>query len=106
MKMKFVLLALVSMLSIQASALDFRTQDNVNYVVGMFGFLTEKEKNTCFKYICRYAQKQGDGTCKWVVKEMNIMVLNLTSLGADKVKTMKCVEYVEEELTAYPNPRV
>lgn len=86
--------------SISAFASEFKTADNLTYLV------TTKDTydfDKCQKAICKISNVHGNGDCE-VLSSIGIVVANLSSVGVEKVANLKCVLAVDEdgEVNAFP----
>lgn len=86
-----------------ASAMEFRTQDNIDYIVTVH---RHADLDSCFQEICAIALDQGNGYCEVIAPLASIVIANLTSSGVEQVSQLQCVRAVEEEGTVHASPRV
>ncbi len=89
-------------LSFTAFATEFKTTDNLTYLV------TTKDTHNfekCQKAICKISNVHGSGECE-VLSSIGIVVVNLSSVGFEKVSNLKCVLAVEEDGVVHANPRL
>lgn len=86
---------------------DFRTQDNVDYLITLRDGLSERSAQTCVDQICAHARAQGSGRCQLVfdLPPARILGANLVNIAAEQVSRLACVEAIEfdREMEAKPS---
>ncbi len=88
--------------SFSTFASDFKTTDNLTYLVTA---KTTHNFEKCQQSICKISAVHGNGECE-VLSSIGIVVANLSSVGVTKVAKLKCVLAVEEDGVVHANPRL
>lgn len=100
MKPFFAMILMFVSLSAQAQ---FRTQDNVDYLVTI---KNAAGAEACARAICAISRENGTGECRVIAPSIGVLLANLTTRGADLVLRLKCVRAVELNGVVHAQPRI
>ncbi len=97
--MKTVLMTLLMIVSVSASASDFNVDDFTLYLVTV----REGELQECAEALCSIAKDHGSGGCQ-VLKLVGIVGVEINEQGLAQAQKLTCVEAIEIDQTVYPLP--
>jgi hypothetical protein len=105
--MKSILIFTLLVIGTVANA-QFKTADNINYIVLLNDEISAEDKKFCQVEICRLAEASGTGECEIVfnISTTTILAANLSSRAADLVSQMGCVSSIRPDEAVQAQPSI